>query len=260
MSDDREDFEQYRLAADVEGDAPVDAAEMIEWIDAAQREEDAAMVDLRFGERLLAYVNERCPPDGSRAALRAIAEAIDADAALIGADAMRYAAELEAKRLADLRQKIEAAIDSLAYPELPDGEGDGRRVIWEAKLRESLVQIFGERSAWPPVARPGAAALWFQIPGANGTGGLRVAVEPNGEVYLWPVDPACGEGFALFPDASRSLEVILRAFLPGDVATPEEHGGVAQGRAIVAIEQALGMQWKPAGTGGQEHPDREFER
>lgn len=143
----------------------------------------------RFGERLRVLAPRIRTAMGQwpdRPDLDRLAAEIDADAAGLRAVLAGCSKKWEAEKQ-DLRQKIEAAVEALSYPELPDGEGDGRRVIWEARLRDALAEIFGE----PPAPCRGLPHEWEHDWSGGGpieTGeascsrcGVRIADLPRGD-------------------------------------------------------------------------------
>lgn len=101
-----------------------------------------------FGDRLREWIEDDCPNELSFIPmLRTLADAIDADRdALVsyfrGRDS--YDAAAYEKRQVDLRQRIEAAVERLAFPvQGVVGETPTRELVDAADLRAALAEIFG---------------------------------------------------------------------------------------------------------------------
>lgn len=182
----------------------------------------------RFGDRL----REWRAGDSDTRRLLAIADAIDQDAAEQRLWAGQGEQRRRAVREADLRERVEELVEELRYTAIVCGPSvisgmlgpeTGRKDYLDVEpFLERLAGIFGERKEGPPKSKPAEGSRWFEIPGREGAKGLRVAVQLDGVTFLWPLDPDVHPGFALSGEAARDLEIILRAFLPGDVALAAE--------------------------------------
>lgn len=192
----------------------------------------------RFGDRLrkhFTHVKLGCPD-----IYEDLADAIDRDRdelrGWVGDEVVKRVEEVEEERraviLAELkgtvRRQIEGAVERLSTHHLSREEtGDMPLDCLNAEdFLAELDRIFGERPEGPPQSKVATGSRWFEIPGREGAKGLRVAVQLDGQTFLWPLDPEVHSGFALSGEAARDLEIILRAFLPGDVALealPPEH-------------------------------------
>lgn len=187
----------------------------------AKPTETAPPGDARHGERLRELAEDTgfgCTNEVIER-MKAIADAIDRDAG----DQLASLAHDFAKERADLRRRVEELVEELKYSTAsslgPTGSISAARDILDIEdLLARLAGIFGQRAEGPPRSKPGADARWFEVPGRDGARGLRVAIQLDGQTYLWPLDPEVGQGFALSSDAARDLEMILRSFLPGDFA------------------------------------------
>lgn len=196
----------------------------------------------RFGERLRGWAkrNVAALVYTLHGELHDLADAIDRDRDAYRHHIMSLCADQEVERLGNLRRQVEEAVERLKYtvtsPDTSWGSGrpGGQQICSkdvldaEAFLLE-LDRIFGDRPEMPARVRLNETARWFEIPGREGARGLRVAVQLDGQTHLWPLDPEVGSGFALSGEAARDLEIILRAFLPGDVALAAE--------AVAALEE-----------------------
>lgn len=170
-----------------------------------------------FGDRLRHWPIGS--PDVGACDNDALADAIDSDrdeledrlATRLG-DALGKLA-VEQSRLKLIKTRIEELMEEFSY---------------EVELRQHLVgiieyepfmcglaEIFSSvMEAVVPTKQPTPDATRFEIPGNDGGKGLRVAVDPDGTTFFWPMDPLVGQGFYLSGRAAHDLVMLLGVSLP----------------------------------------------
>lgn len=171
----------------------------------------------RFGERLREWLGGWGTKEAWPAAWE-VAAAIDQDRDAYRHHLLHLCADQEAEHFRDLRLKTEELVEELRYAWGGAFESDRKDVLDVEPFLERLAGVFGARQEGLKKIKMAEDAKWFEVPGRDGAKGLRVAVNPDGSVGLWPVDPAVGAGFALHAEAARDLETILRAMLPSEFA------------------------------------------
>lgn len=188
---------QYNdLAQDVaapESTRPWTGADSLEPVDSSTDSEPT------FGSRLDAWLYYLRPAEPDWPSLRRLVDAINADRDELGSrlgDALGKLA-VEQSRLKLIKTRIEELMEEFSY----EVELRQHRVgiIEYEPFMCGLAEIFSSvMEAVVPTKQPTPDATRFDIPGNDGAKGLRVAVDPDGTTFLWPMDPLVGQGFYLY--------------------------------------------------------------